>query len=80
MSRVLRAVIPQRRALSRTSSPSSRRPRASLRDLKIENRPVFQEKLRELKEKRKWTHDEFIEKAKPFVLDEKTAVYDQIDR
>ena len=33
---------------------------AKLRDLNNENRPAFQEKLRELKDKRKWTHDEFI--------------------
>jgi hypothetical protein len=50
---------------------------ASLRDLNSKNRPAFQEKLRELKDKRKWSHDEFLEKAKPFVRDEKTAVYDQ---
>src|SRR4051794_30208119 len=43
---------------------------AKLRDLNNENRPAFQEKLRELKDKRKWTHDEFIEKAKPFVRDD----------
>jgi len=49
----------------------------SLRDLNNQNRPVFQEKLRTLKEKRNWTHDDFIDKAKPFVRDEKTAVYDQ---
>jgi len=49
----------------------------SLRDLNSKNRPAFQEKLRELMVKRKWSHDEFIEKAKPFVQDDKTAVYDQ---
>jgi hypothetical protein len=49
----------------------------SLRDLNAKNRPMFQEKLRELKDKRHWTHDEFIEKAKPFVKDDKTSVYDQ---
>jgi hypothetical protein len=38
--------------------------------------PRVQEKLRALKEKRNWSHDDFIE-AKPFVRDEKTAVYDQ---
>ena len=48
-----------------------------LRDLNAKNRPAFQEKLRELKVKRKWTHDEFIERAKPFVRDDKTAVFDQ---
>jgi predicted outer membrane protein len=49
----------------------------SLRDLNSKNRPAFQEKLRELKEKRNWSHDDFIEKAKPFVKDDKTAVYDK---
>ena len=50
---------------------------ASLRELNNKNRPAFQEKLRELKDKRKWSHDEFIDKAKPFVRDDKTAVYDK---
>ncbi|MET0408066.1 MAG: hypothetical protein ABW006_06820, partial [Hyphomicrobium sp.] len=49
----------------------------SLRDLNTQNRPMFQEKLRALKDKRHWTHDEFIAKAKPFVKDDKTAVYDK---
>ncbi len=49
----------------------------SLRDLNSENRPHFQEKLRALKDKRHWTHDEFLQKAKPFVKDDKTVVYDR---
>jgi hypothetical protein len=49
----------------------------SLRDLNSKNRPMFQEKLRELKEKRHWSHDEFMQKAKPFVRGDDTAVYDQ---
>ncbi len=49
----------------------------SLRDLNAMNRPMFQEKLRHLKDKRHWSHDEFIEKAKPFVKDDKTVVYDK---
>jgi hypothetical protein len=49
----------------------------SLRDLNAKNRPMFQEKLRELKEKRHWSHDEFIEKATPFVRGDDTAAYDQ---
>jgi hypothetical protein len=49
----------------------------SLRDLNAQNRPQFQEKLRALKDKRHWNHDEFMEKAKPFVKDDKTTVYDQ---
>ncbi|HET6390637.1 hypothetical protein [Hyphomicrobium sp.] len=49
----------------------------SLRDLNIQNRPIFQEKLRELKAKRHWTNDEFIVQARPFVKDEKMDVYDK---
>lgn len=49
----------------------------NLRDLNFKNRPTFQEKLRALKEKRHWSHDEFMEKAKPFVKDDKTVVYDK---
>ncbi|MFT3731157.1 MAG: hypothetical protein QM780_06990 [Hyphomicrobium sp.] len=49
----------------------------SLRDLNAQNRPQFQEKLRQLKEKRHWNHDEFMDKAKPFVKDDKMAVYDK---
>lgn len=49
----------------------------SLRDLNAKNRPVFQEKLRELKERRHWSHDEFMQKAKPFVSGDDTAVYDK---
>jgi len=49
----------------------------SLRDLNLKNKPVFQEKLRELKTKRSWTHDQFLENAKPFVRDDKIAVFDQ---
>jgi hypothetical protein len=50
---------------------------ASLRDINSKNRPEFQEKLRELKDKRKWNHDEFVANATPFVRDDKTAVYDK---
>ena len=49
----------------------------SLRDLNAKNRPAFQEKLRELKDKRKWSHDEFIKRAKPLVRDDKTVAFDQ---
>ena len=48
-----------------------------MRDLNSANRPAFQEKLRELKTKRKWTYDEFMQKATPFVRDDKTAIYDK---
>jgi hypothetical protein len=49
----------------------------SLRDLNSNNRPAFQEKLRLLRDKRKWSHDEFLENAKPFVRDDKTADFDK---
>ncbi len=50
---------------------------AALRDLNMKNKPDFQEKLRELKDKRGWTHDQFLERATPFVRDAKIAVFDQ---
>jgi len=50
---------------------------AALRDLNLKNRPIFQEKLRELKDKRGWSHDEFLAAAVPFVKDDKIEVYDQ---
>jgi hypothetical protein len=50
---------------------------AALRDLNSKNRPGFQEKLRQLKEKRGWSHDEFIKEAAPFVRDDTIAVFDR---
>lgn len=50
---------------------------AALRDLNLKNRPAFQEKLRGLKDKRGWSHDEFLREAVPFVKDDKIEVYDQ---
>lgn len=49
---------------------------AALRDLNNENRPAFQEKLRELKDKAGWSHDEFMVAAAPFVKDDTISVYD----
>ncbi len=49
----------------------------SLRDLNMQNKPAFQEKLRQLKDKRGWRHDEFLKEAAPFVRDDKIAVFDQ---
>ncbi len=49
----------------------------ALRDLNMQNKPAFQEKLRLLKDKRGWTHDAFLKEAAPFVRDDKIAVYDQ---
>jgi hypothetical protein len=50
---------------------------AALRDLTFKNKPTFQEKLRELKDKRGWSHDQFLKEAAPFVRDDKIAVFDQ---
>ncbi|MDH4981066.1 hypothetical protein [Hyphomicrobium sp. D-2] len=49
----------------------------ALRDLNMQNKPLFQERLRQLKDKRGWSHDEFLAAAAPFVRDEKIAVYDR---
>lgn len=50
---------------------------SALRDLNAENKPVFQDLLRKLKDKRAWNHDVFMEKAAPFVQDEKIDSYDR---
>jgi hypothetical protein len=50
---------------------------AALRDLNATNKPVFQEKLRQLKEKRGWSHDQFMTAAAPLVQDEHITAYDQ---
>ena len=47
-----------------------------LRDLNTQNKPTFQEKLRQLKTKRAWTHDQFMREAAPFVRDEKIEELD----
>jgi hypothetical protein len=49
----------------------------SLRDLHQRNTPGFQDKLRLLRERRKWTPEEFMDKAAPFVQDERISSYDQ---
>jgi len=50
---------------------------AALRDLNLKNRPIFQDKLRALRDKRGWSYDEFMKGAVPFVKDEKIEVYDR---
>ena len=50
---------------------------ALLRDLTHENRPMFQARLRELKEKRGWDHTQFLREAAPIVQDERTDTYDK---
>jgi len=50
---------------------------AALRDLNAKNKPVFQQRLRELKDKRGWGHDEFLTNAAPYVRDDQIAVFDR---
>lgn len=49
----------------------------ALRDLNAQNRPPFQEKLRALKDKRGWSHDQFLKEAAPLVQDARIAQYDK---
>lgn len=48
----------------------------ALRDMNASNKPVFQTKLRQLKDKRGWSHEQFLKEAAPFVADDKIAAYD----
>lgn len=48
-----------------------------LRDLNQKNKPAFQDKLRQLKDKRGWNHETFLKEAEPFVRDGQTNAYDQ---
>jgi hypothetical protein len=50
---------------------------ASLRDLTRQNTPQFQAKLRQLRDKRGWSHEQFLKEAAPFVRDERIAAFDQ---
>jgi hypothetical protein len=50
---------------------------AALRDLAQQNTPLFQAKLRQLKDKRNWTNDQFLQQAEPLVRDETIAGYDK---
>lgn len=49
---------------------------ASLRELNQKNKPAFQEKLGQLKEKRGWTQDQFLKEGAPYVKDDQIEVYD----
>ena len=49
---------------------------AALRDLNAKNKPAFQDKLRQLKEKRHWSEDQFLNEAAPFVKDEQIETFD----
>lgn len=48
----------------------------TLRDLNQKNRPAFQTRLRELRDKRNWTPDQFLKEAAPLVQDDKIAEFD----
>src|SRR5262245_49139456 len=50
---------------------------AALRDLNRKNTPPFQARLLQLKDKRGWSHDQFLKEAAPFVRDDQIAGYDQ---
>lgn len=50
---------------------------AVLRNLTATNKPLFQDKLRQLRDKRGWTTDQFLKEAAPFVEDEKINVWDE---
>lgn len=50
---------------------------ASLRDLTKQNTPQFQAKLRQLKDKRAWSNDQFMKEAEPYVRDDAIAGFDQ---
>ena len=50
---------------------------AALRDLTGLNRPVFQIRLRELKDKRGWDHNQFLREAAPIVQDTRTDAFDK---
>ena len=50
---------------------------AALRALNLQNTPQFQARLRQLKDKRGWSHEQFLAGAAPFVRDDAIAGYDQ---
>jgi hypothetical protein len=50
---------------------------AALRSLNHQNTPQFQARLRQLKDKRGWSHEQFLSAAAPFVRDDAIAGFDQ---
>jgi hypothetical protein len=48
----------------------------TLRDMTQRNTSSFQEKLRQLRDKRGWTYEQFVKEAAPFVADDRIAEYD----
>jgi hypothetical protein len=49
----------------------------ALRTLNHQNTPGFQTKLRQLKDKRGWSHDQFMTEAAPLVRDDTIAGFDR---
>lgn len=49
----------------------------ALSALNQQNTPSFQARLRQLKDKRGWSHDQFMSEAAPLVRDETIAGFDQ---
>lgn len=50
---------------------------AALRTLNATNKPLFQDKLRQLKEKHGWSTDQFLKEAAPYVEDDRITVWDE---
>lgn len=48
----------------------------ALGQLTQKNTPPFQEQLRQLKDKRNWSHDQFMAEAAPFVQDDSITEFD----
>ena len=49
----------------------------ALRDLNQKYKPPYQARLKDLKEKRGWSYDQFLKEAAPLVQDAKIAEYDE---
>ena len=49
----------------------------ALRDLNLKNKPPFQARLKDLKEKRGWSYDQFLKEAAPLVQDARIAEFDE---
>jgi hypothetical protein len=49
----------------------------TLRAMTASNTPKFQDQLRALKDKRKWTHEQFLKEAAPFAQDERIVAFDE---
>jgi hypothetical protein len=49
----------------------------TLRELNQKNSAQFQGRLRQLKEKRAWSHEQFLKEAEPFVADDKITAYNE---